>query len=119
MANINSLADEIARELQRYGNLVEEEVEVSKKEVADELVTTLKASSNTKKTGRYNKGWRAKKVGNKIVVHNKTDYQLTHLLEHGHVKRGGGRVPAKVHIRPAEQRAIADYLDKVEQAIRQ
>jgi hypothetical protein len=119
VASINSVADEIARELHRYSHLVEEEVEVAKEEVAEELVTTLKASQNTKKTGRYNKGWRIKKQGNKLIVHNKTDYQLTHLLEKGHAKSGGGRVPAKVHIRPAEQRAITNYLEKVEQAIRQ
>lgn len=119
MVNINNMASEIARELQRYSNLVEEEVEVSKKEVADELVSTLKASSNTKKTGRYNKGWRIKRVGNKLVVHNKTDYQLTHLLEHGHAKAGGGRVGARVHIRPAEQTAVRTFLERIERAIRQ
>lgn len=119
MSNIDSLAAEIARELQRYTNLVEEDMEVAKEDVSDELVSTLKTSSNTKKTGSYNKGWRAKKVKNKIIVHNKTNYQLTHLLEKGHVKRGGGRVAPRVHIRPAEQRAIENFLEKVEQAIRQ
>ncbi|WML38703.1 HK97 gp10 family phage protein [Neobacillus sp. OS1-2] len=119
MSSINAIAAEIARELNRYSHLVDEEVEVAKEEVADELVSTLKASSNTKKTGKYNKGWRVKKVGNKLIVHNKTSYQLTHLLEKGHVKRGGGRVAAKVHIRPVEQQAIENYLEKVEQAIRQ
>ncbi|MBO0961444.1 HK97 gp10 family phage protein [Neobacillus sp. MM2021_6] len=118
MAGIDALAAEIARELNRYSNLVEEDLEASKKEIADDLKDELKQTS-PKDTGSYRKGWRVKKVGNTLVVHNKTDYQLTHLLEHGHVKRGGGRVPAKVHIRPAEQRAIENYLDKVEQAIRQ
>lgn len=117
MPNIN-LADQIARELQRYANLVTEEVEDAKVEVSKELVKEIKQRS-PKLTGSYQKGWRVKKVGNKLVVHNKTDYHLTHLLEHGHAKRGGGRVPARVHIRPAEQRAVEDFLERVERAIRQ
>lgn len=118
MSSVDSLANDIARELQRYSHLVTEEVEVAKKEVSQELVNELKQTS-PKKTGHYAKGWRTKKVGNKIIVHNATDYQLTHLLEYGHAKVGGGRVPAKVHIRPAADRAVNDYLDRVERAIRQ
>ncbi|MFJ8268530.1 HK97 gp10 family phage protein [Peribacillus asahii] len=118
MASIDSLASEIVRELQRYTNLVEEEVEVAKEEVAKDLVSELKGSS-PKDTGDYAKGWRTKKVGNAQVVHNATNYQLTHLLEKGHAKVNGGRVAPRVHIRPAEEKAIEEYLDRVERAIRQ
>lgn len=118
MSSINDLANEIASELQRYSHLVTEEVEVAKKDVADGLVNELKQTS-PKDTGSYSKGWREKKVKNALVVHNKTDYQLTHLLEYGHAKVDGGRVPAKVHIRPAEEKAVKEYLDRVEKAIRQ
>lgn len=118
MARIGDLAAQISSELQRYTNLVTEEMETAKTEVAKDLVDELKENS-PKLTGSYRKGWRVKKVGRKLVIHNKTDYQLTHLLEKGHAKVGGGRVPAKVHIAPAEQRAIEKFVDKVEQAIRQ
>ena len=53
-----------------------------------------------------------------IIIHNRTDYQLTHLLEKGHIlKRGGrtlGRVPAKVHIAPVEERAIKNLEEAIE-----
>lgn len=42
MANIDDLSNEIARELQRYANVIEEDMEVAKEEVADNLVGELK-----------------------------------------------------------------------------
>ena len=48
-----------------------------------------------------------------MTVHSKNRYQLAHLLEKGHAKRGGGRVEAKVHIAPAESYAISQLEDKI------
>lgn len=61
-----------------------------------------------KRTGRYAKSWTAKKTKEnshtlEMTVHSKDCYQIAHLLEHGHAKRGGGRVPGKPHIAPAEE----------------
>ncbi|MGH0685822.1 HK97 gp10 family phage protein [Bacillus mycoides] len=119
MSSINDFANDITRELQRYANVVEEDLEVAKEEVADNLVQELKQES-PKKTGKYSKGWRKKKDGNAIIVHNALKPQLTHLLEKGHAKAGGGRVPpAKVHIAPAEEKAINEFTELVERAIQQ
>lgn len=115
--NIENLGAAIVQQLQEYGNVLQEKIEVESKEVAQDLVKVLKGGNTPKFTGDYRKGWRVKKAKNKYIVHNKTDYQLTHLLEHGHAKRGGGRVAAKVHIRPAEENAIADFLERIKQAV--
>lgn len=77
------------------------------KKIAKESVTKLRNTS-PKKTGSYAKGWAAKKNGDmNIVVHNKTDYQLTHLLENGHIiknKKGTyGRTNGIKHIAPVEE----------------
>lgn len=60
------------------------------------------------KIGAYSKSWATKKVNEnshslRMTVHSKNRYQLAHLLEHGHAKRGGGRVAARPHIAPAEE----------------
>ncbi|MFE5392548.1 HK97 gp10 family phage protein [Bacillus thuringiensis] len=122
MASIDSLANDIARELQRYGKEVEEKLEVEKEEVANNLVDELKQTSpkSDSKGGRkYAKGWRKKKEGNAFIVHNALKPQLTHLLEKGHAKVNGGRVPAIVHIAPAEEKAVNDFSERVERAIQQ
>jgi hypothetical protein len=122
VTEINNLGSEIQRYLQQYASSVRNEIEVSSKETAQALVKELKQTS-PKKSGKYKKGWRMKKArdrnrGVKYIVHNKTDYQLTHLLEHGHAKRGGGRVESKIHIAPAEEKHVRAFLDRIEGVIR-
>jgi hypothetical protein len=118
MVKVATLSNEIAKQLRQFTNLVEEEVELAKEEVTKEAVSLLKQNS-PESTGSYRKGWRRKKVGKDIIIHNATDYQLTHLLENGHVKSGGGRVPSKVHIRPVEERIVREFEERVERAIEQ
>lgn len=117
MTDISNLANEIVRQVELYTRDVTEKVDEIKVEVAKNAVNELKEKS-PKLSGKYRKGWRVKKVSNDVVVHNATDYQLTHLLEYGHVKKNGGRVSGKPHIRPVEQAAIEEFTTKVEGAIR-
>ncbi|NYV66179.1 HK97 gp10 family phage protein [Bacillus sp. Gen3] len=119
MVKVKDLSKEIARQLSLYTESVKEEVEVIKEDVTKEAVSLLKQKS-PKDTGSYAKSWARKKVGKNIVIYNKTpNYRLTHLLENGHVKRGGGRVAARIHIRPVEEKIVDEYVSRVERAIRQ
>ena len=76
--------------------------------VAKETAQQLKSTS-PRDTGDYARGWKvSKQRGGDYVVHNATEYRLTHLLENGHEvknKKGdtGKRAPAFKHIYPAEQ----------------
>lgn len=113
---IRDFTQELMQQLQEWGKLKQQDLEVESEKAAKELVAELKQTS-PKKTGKYAKGWRIKKRGTKYIVHNATDYQLTHLLEHGHAKRNGGRTAAKVHIRPAEQKMIREFQDALKRML--
>jgi hypothetical protein len=111
------VSKEISKALKEYTEDVTEGLEKAKKDVAKDTVKILKKTS-PEQTGDYKRGWSQKKVGSAVVVHNRTNYQLTHLLEKGHAKRGGGRVRAIPHIGPAEEKAIDEYTKKVEKVIK-
>lgn len=107
----------IMRNLQEYADEVKEKVNTVTEDVAKVYTKELKKTS-PKAKGDYKKGW-AKKTqskGNgikKIIIYNKTEYQLTHLLEKGHAKRGGGRVRAIPHIAPIEEQAADAFESQV------
>ena len=73
----------------------------------------LKGSS-----GAYRKGWRIKTYtenGVKAVkVYNETCYQLTHLLEFGHLAKNGKFVQPVPHIKQAEELAERVLEDKLQ-----
>lgn len=117
MVKVSQLNNAIADALSEYTDEVEEELKQVQKKVATNGVKKLKQRS-PKRTGDYSKGWRIKKTKKGYTIHNATDYQLTHLLENGHAKRGGGRVKPKKHIEPVEQETIQEFIEETERVIK-
>ena len=113
MSNINNLSKEIIKSLNEYTNEVEEQLENAKDTVSKIALKEIKDVS-PKKTGSYKKGWRIKKVGSSRILYNKTDYQLTHLLEYGHVNKDGGRTNSIPHIKKVEEKSINNFIKFVE-----
>lgn len=114
---VNQLASEITKAVREYTEEVKEEVARARDDVTKKAVDSLRRDS-PQKTKEYAKGWTRKNQGDSYIVYNSKKSSITHLLEYGHVKRGGGRVPAKVHIRPVEEKAVKDFEKAVERAIK-
>ncbi len=107
---VDKLASEVMEGLEEYAELT---ADVLKKEIqeAGKLARRQISQTAPRKTGRYAKSWAVKKISEtsnslEVTVHSKNRYMLTHLLENGHAKRGGGRVAAIPHIAPAEEAAV-------------
>lgn len=110
------LTKEIMSALREYTDDVVEKVEKSADEISKKGVKLLKEKS-PKKSGEYARGWSRVKTKGGYIIKNKK-YQLTHLLEKGHAKVGGGRVPARVHIAPVEEQLIDEFVKEVEKAVK-
>ncbi len=120
--NPDQLGDAVDKILTEYFDGVEVGATRLVAEVATETTAKLQGSS-PRDSGKYAKGWRIKqgkkaKARNEVEIYN-TRYQLTHLLEHGHVKVVHGTVlgftAARPHIAAAEQEAINKLLKGIEE----
>lgn len=119
MAN-DSILD-VSKILNEYADDIQEGIAKEAQDVSKKGAAELKNSS-PKRTGKYRKGWRVKTIkGNgsiNCIIHNATDYQLTHLLEKPHALRNGGISRPQVHIKPVEEQCVKEYEHNVEQIIR-
>ncbi len=112
--------------LEDYVEDIEDGVIDTTNTITKEAVSELKQASPRGKGTRekpYYKGWTKQKgkMNNgkyTIKIHNKTNYQLTHLLEFGHATRNGGRTKAIPHIRPIEEKYNKIYEEKLTTVIK-
>lgn len=107
---IDNLAKTIMEGLQEYADVASEDVKTAVRKAGKNVKTEISANA-PKRTGAYAKSWAVKTEKEtahslEVVVHSKNRYQIAHLLEHGHAKRGGGRVAGIPHIAPAEENAV-------------
>lgn len=118
--------DQVARKLIKALNKTVDEVkeglDKALNESAQEGVKRLKSGSPNR-TGKYAAGWTTKKSTRRDrhsrIFYNKDYPGLTHLLEHGHAIKGGGRslggrTKAQKHIEPVEEYVIRDIESKLE-----
>lgn len=112
-----SISKELNKILEQYGRKADEAVEKAAKRAGRDTAKTLRNTS-PKRTGEYASSWTTKVTRSSgkligVTVYNKEHYQLTHLLENGHVtknKKGEyGRTKPIKHIQPAEQEGIQNF----------
>ena len=123
MANVDSLAREINRQLSLIPTEAQGLIDQVGDELANEAVKDLKKES-PKDTGKYAKSWRKKKenapAGGTIYrIHNDKFPWLTHLLEYGHIIHGTGeRTRAFPHISVVDKKIREEYPQRVEEAMK-
>lgn len=121
--SVDQLADVIIQGLTEYADAKSDMVKQSVKDVSKEVRKEISANA-PKRTGAYKRSWAVKKTNETsnsltMTVHSKNRYQIAHLLEHGHAKRGGGRVVARPHIAPAEEHGVTLLEQKIERGLKE
>ncbi len=124
----NSLSEEIQNQLKTFGTALNREINEGLKEVAEKTAETLRQGDPyNERSGKYTRDWAVKlrsrsyssvTMTEEYTVYNKKNYQLTHLLEKGHVSRNGSRVRPFEHIKPAEELAEQMAISEVNKAVR-
>ena len=118
--NIDGLASAVMEGLENYAKLSTEGMKESVKKSAKLCKSEISANAPTG-TGAYKKSWTTKTTGEssnslQVTVYSKRPWQ-PHLLEHGHAKRGGGRVSARPHIAAAEEKAEKQLEQDIRKAL--
>lgn len=113
--NIEQLTKALVKEIEEYTTEVSEKIADIQKGLGKKGVNRLRETS-PKLSGDYAKGWRLKTEKGAVIIHNATDYQLTHLLENGHLGRDGKQVPAYPHIGKVEEDLMNQYIEAIEKA---
>ena len=119
---VDQMAHVIMEGLQEYADLATEDMKAAVKKAGNKAKSDVQAGAPVR-TGKYKKSWAVKTTKEnanamEVTVHSKNRYQLAHLLEFGHAKRGGGRTRAFPHIVSAEE-AAAELLEReVEAALK-
>lgn len=122
---MKDLKQQLADILEEYGDELRDEVEDTISKVGKDVTKRLREISGQKhhRTGGYARGWTVTKVektwkGYDVTIYNKTKPGLAHLLNNGHVLRGGGRVSGDGHIDQTDTYAQEKLYTEMEKALK-
>lgn len=121
--DIGDLSSAIAQELTQYTTQVAEGVKAAATQTGKELLKNTRADAPVKE-GTYKKAMAVKTVSEnqfekRVKWYVKApEFRKAHLLEHGHAKRGGGRVRAYPHIDKNAEVAKKDFMERTEKVIK-
>ena len=118
---IGHMAEAIMDGLREYADLATDSMKAAVKKAGNTVRKEVSANA-PRRTGTYAKSWRTRKTREssnvlEVTVYSPKRYMIAHLVEHGHAKRGGGRVAGKPHIAPAEQHGIEQLEREITEAL--
>lgn len=127
MKNVTVDPEEFAKAvmmaLDQYKDEAEENIKKTTKSVVRRAISELKGTEPT--GGSYARGWSHKASKGRVgmvageTIYNRTDYQLTHLLEKPHTTgpHGGGHYPKKKdytgNLARVEEKYTQEYFEEV------
>ena len=119
---VEQLADEVMKELEDYADTTTLGMKAAVQKTGNTVRNENRAGAPSR-TGSYAKSWSVKNTKQnshafEVTVYSRNRYQLAHLLEFGHAKRGGGRVSGRSHIAPAEQKGIEELEQNIIRSLR-
>ena len=120
--NIDGLAAAVMEGLTEYADLATDKMKAAVKKSAKTVKDEINGSAPVR-TGKDATSWTTQTTAEsshslEMTVYSPSRYMLSHLLENGHAKRGGGRVRAIPHIAPAEQAGIEMLESEIERALK-
>ena len=120
--SIDALVDTVMEYLDEYADVSTEGMKKAVRKAGNTVKKEISANA-PKDSGAYGKSWSVKNTKEtskslEVTVYSRNRYQLAHLLEFGHAKRGGGRVAGKSHIAPAEESGIRQLESEIERSLR-
>lgn len=120
--SIDALADTVMEYLNDYADVSAEGMKKAVRKAGNTVKKEIGANA-PKDTGAYSKSWAVKNTKEtasalEVTVYSRDRYRLTHLLEFGHAKRGGGRVAGRPHIAPAEKTGMERLEAEIERSLK-
>ena len=122
---IDNLNEEINKILEEYADDVYNNLSIITKRIGQKGAQAIRNEAKKDFNGKkYASGWGVTteqgRLYTTVIIHNKKQAGLAHLLEHGHVlKNGTGRVinhkngkaevDGQIHIEKVEEKLIAEY----------
>lgn len=126
--DIEKLGAEIQNELALYSDEIREKLGKITQQCAKELVKRTKETApvGNRDSNKYRDSIMSKKLSESLngvtyawyVDSKNANYRLTHLLIHGHAKKGGGRTRGNDFLEKAVAEIEIDYVKAIEEVIK-
>lgn len=119
---VNNLQDAIKDILDEYSDQIYENLDEITQRIGKKGVEAVRNSSKEAFNGKvYASGWgmtvEKNRLYTSVIIHNKKQAGLAHLLEHGHVKANGtgryGQWSGVEHLLPVEEKLVDEFESEV------